>query len=116
MSTIKNGIWRFTQKWANARPYSFTAILKDGTLTINDGQFFGTYTALDGAYPGQIAIAIADFKHKTITSYVGNYQGNLMGGQMVGAPANGAATPKGVWEAIHASILEVEEGAYGIEG
>ncbi|WPQ64763.1 hypothetical protein SIO70_07765 [Chitinophaga sancti] len=115
MSTIQNGTWKFIQRWSDSSHYSFKATLINGTLTINDGEFFGTYTALDGANPGQIAIAIADFNNRTITSYVGNYQGNLMGGQMVGAPDNGSATPKGVWSAFHISILEIDEGSYGIE-
>ncbi|WP_341900076.1 hypothetical protein [Fluviicola taffensis] len=74
--------------------------------------FFGTYTTLDRS--DQIAIAIANYEDKSITSYVGNYRNLIMGGQMTEAPYEKPSSPKGVWEAVHQTFYNIPIEKYGI--
>lgn len=100
-----SGTWRFTQRWEGAPAYSFNAeFLENGTISINNGQFFGTYAILGNS--SYLSLAIADFNGKTITSYVGNYVGLRMGGEAIGASANHGKSHSGIWTA---QLLPVEE-------
>jgi len=103
------GTWVFTQKWHGVVPYKFKAeFSEEGTITINDGEFFGTYARLGNS--SQVALAIANFSNKTITSYVGNVAGSAMGGETVGAnynqPERGV---NGIWSAVQLPISNAEE-------
>lgn len=92
------GTWIITNHWNGANPYHFSANFgKDGTIAV-EGQkeFFGTWTVLGSS--SQVALAIADFKNPSITSYNGNVLGGAMGGEMTGG-APGQSTFAGVWSA-----------------
>lgn len=90
------GIWIVTQHWDKARPYKFPAKFgADGTIEV-EGAYFGTWTVLGSS--NQLALALANFKGQTITSYSGNVAGFAMGGQMTGG-SPGRKIHKGVWSA-----------------
>lgn len=90
------GTWIITQKWKGVPPYKFPAKFgKDGTIRVKGG-YFGTWTVLGAS--SQVALAIANFKQQTITSYNGNVVGPAMGGQMTGG-SPGKPTSSGTWSA-----------------
>ncbi len=108
--TMLSGNWKFTQKWNTSQPYSFNAELqKNGTVSINNGQFFGTYEVLGSS--NQIALAIGSFNGapQSITSYVGNLAGGAMGGEATGASVGGPVV-NGVWSAQQVAQVDENKG------
>ena len=90
------GKWIMTQHWNGAKPYKFPAdFAKDGTITVKGG-YFGMWVQLGTS--SNVALAIANFKGKSITAYTGNVVGHAMGGQMTGGTSRG--THSGTWSAV----------------
>lgn len=108
------GTWRFHQSWGESSAYSFDAEFSaDGTISINNGMFFGTYSILGPST--QISLAIAHFKDappipKSITAYVGNVTETGMGGMMTGSPEDGGKVSEGIWSAHLVQTLDESKG------
>lgn len=105
-----SGVWQVTQAWQGTTPYTFNMTITDTGLITIEGGFSGIIAELGAS--SFLSMAISNTQAQSITAYVGNIVGPVMGGVMTGT--QGGQVFQGTWSAALESNANAPKKVCGV--